>query len=384
MIPYGKHHIDKDDIKEVVKVLGSNKNITQGVTPFKFSRVINKITKSKYSLVVSSGTAALHLAVKAIGLNEKHNVITTPLTFCATTNVVQMTGAKIKFADIDKESLNIDINQIEKLIDKNTFAIIPVDFRGVPSNIYEIYKLAKKYNLKIITDCSHSLGSKFKHKNKWYHAGSTKFSDISTFSFHPVKHITTGEGGAIITDNKDLYAKCDLLSRHGIYRDKSTINKKKFQGSWYYDLNQIGLNYRITDFQAALGISQIKKLDHFIKRRQEINLLYRNLFSKLPQVEIPVEPINIKTNYHIFVILLKNSEIRFKLYNYLRKNNYAVMIHYIPVYKLKMYKKIFGKNFTLKNAEDYYSRCISIPFYPNLSNNHCLKFFKCVKKFFNE
>ena len=153
---------------------------------------------------------------------------------------------------------------------------MPVDFRGVPSNI-EIHKLAKKYNLKIITDCSHSLGSKFKYKNKWYHAGST-LSDISTFSFHPVKHITTGEGGAIITNNKNLFTKCDLLSRHGIYRNQSTINKKIFQGSWYYDLNQIGLNYRITDFQSALGISQIKKLNSFIKRRNEINKIYRELF----------------------------------------------------------------------------------------------------------
>ena len=384
MIPYGKHFVDKDDIKAVSSVIKNNRNLTQGKLPEIFAKKISKITGSKYAVAVSSGTAALHLAVMALNIKKKDNVITTPITFCATSNVVIHQGAKVKLVDISNDTLNINIDLIEKKIDHNTKAIIAVDFRGVPCDLKKLRNLCKKYKLKLIIDCSHSLGSKIKINNEWHHAGSNKFADISTFSFHPVKQITTGEGGVITTNDKKIFNQLNNLVKHGIYRNKSTVNSKKLKGKWFYDLENIGLNYRLTDIQAALGLSQLKKLNNFISKRKKLNILYRSLFQKIPEIEIPTENTLHRTNYHIFVILVKNQKIRYELYNYLYSKKYAVMVHYIPLYKLKFYNNYFKSKKEFVISDNYYNRCISIPFYPSLTKKECLTFFKTVKSFFDD
>ncbi len=384
MIPYGKHFVDKDDIRAVSSVIKNNRNLTQGKLPEIFAKKISNITGSKYAIAVSSGTAALHLAVMSLNIKKNDNVITTPITFCATSNVVIHQGAKVKLVDISNDTLNINIDLIEKKIDHNTKAIIAVDFRGVPCDLKKLRNLCKKYKLKLIVDCSHSLGSKIKINNEWHHAGSNKFADISTFSFHPVKQITTGEGGVITTNDKKIFQQLNNLVKHGIYRNKSTVNSKKLKGKWFYDLKNIGLNYRLTDIQAALGLSQLKKLNNFISKRKKLNILYRSLFQKIPEIEIPIENILHRTNYHIFVILVKNQKIRYELYNYLYSKKYAVMVHYIPLYKLKFYNNYFKSKKEFVISDNYYNRCISIPFYPSLTKKECLTFFKTVKSFFDD
>ena len=297
-IPYGKHKIFNNDIEYVSKVLKSS-SITQGKIVKKFSDKIAKFVGSKYAVAVSSGTAALHSAVACLDLKKGDEVITTPLTFCATANAVLYEGGEVKLADIDINNLNIDPTEVEKKITKKTKAIIAVDFRGHPSNLVKINKIAKKYNLKVIEDASHSLGSKYSHNDKIFKCGDCKHVDMATFSFHPVKHITTGEGGMITTNSKKIFDKLNLFNKHGIHRSNKMFSKKKQIGKWYYDMEFLGYNYRLTDFQSALGISQLKNLNNFIKRRRSIVNYYNSNLKNISQLILPYEEKNVNSNFHL-------------------------------------------------------------------------------------
>jgi len=264
-IPYGHQWIDNKDIKEVIKVLRSDW-ITQGPKVDEFEKAVAKYCGVRYAVAVSSGTAALHAAYAVAGIGPGDEVITTPLTFAAATNGIVYCGGKPVFADIQEDTLNIDPKEIEKKITKKTKAIAPVDFAGHPSDYDEILKIAKKYKLLIIEDAAHALGSEYKGKK----IGS--FADMTILSFHPVKAITTGEGGMILTNNKDFYEKLKIFRHHGIV-------KKPEEGGWYYEIENPGYNYRLTDFQCALGLSQLKKIDKFIKRRREIVEKYNYAFN---------------------------------------------------------------------------------------------------------
>jgi len=368
LIPYGRQFIDDEDIKEVIKTLKSD-FITQGPKIKEFESALCEYTGAKYAVVVSSGTAGLHLACLATGIKKEDEVITSPITFVASANCVLYCGGKPVFADIQDETVNIDPKEIKNKITKKTKAIIPVHFAGHPCDLEEIYALAKKYNLMIIEDACHALGAEYKNSK----IGFCKYSDLTVFSFHPVKSITTGEGGAVLTNNKKLYEKLLMLRNHGITKDptKFTINYKLSTindfGSWYYEMQELGFNYRITDFQCALGLSQLKKLDKFIQRRREIVEIYNKELSKIEEIILPKERPYVKSSWHIYYIRLKNFQRRKEVFERLRKKGIGVQVHYIPVHLQPYYRNNFGyKEGDYPKAENYYSSSITIPIYYSL------------------
>ena len=382
-IPYGLHQLDDDDILAVVDILKSS-HITQGQTTDDFGQALADFAGAKYGLAVSNGTAALHLSVAALGIGPGDEVITTPMTFCATANAVLYQGADVKFVDIDEKTLNIDPDLIEEKITKHTKAIMPVDFRGHPANLPKIKEIADKYNLKIIEDAAHSIGSTYTHKGKKHYCGDGIHADFCTYSFHPVKHITTGEGGAILTNDEEQYHKLSLLRKHGIDRREEMFSEKDRIGYWIYEMEALGFNYRITDFQAALGISQLKKLDAIKARRREIVNYYNEHFIGMDELILPYEDENVDSNFHLYVLRIKDNPRfdRYDLYTYLQRMNYQPMVHYIPVHLLGYYKRRYGyKRGDFPVTEHFYDRAVSIPLYPSLTDEEVEKVVENIKSF---
>ena len=382
-IPYGLHQLDEDDIQAVVDILKSS-GITQGQTTEDFGQALADYSGAKYGLAVSSGTSALHLSVAALGIGPGDEVITTPMTFCATANAALYQGANVKFVDIDEKTLNIDPDLIEEKITKHTKAIIPVDFCGHPADLPKIKEIADKYNLKIIEDAAHSIGSTYTHKGKKHYCGDGIHADLCTYSFHPVKHITTGEGGAILTNDEERYHKLSLLVKHGIDRREEMFSEKDRIGSWIYEMEALGFNYRITDFQAALGISQLKKLDAIKARRREIVNYYNQKFSGIDELILPYEDESVDSNFHLYILQVKDNPRfdRYDLFTYMQSKNYQPMVHYIPVHLLEYYKKRFGyKRGDFPVSENFYDRAISIPLYPSLTDAEVEKVVKDITNF---
>jgi len=370
IIPYGHQWIDKKDIKEVVKVLRGDW-ITQGPNVERFERAVAKYCRVKYAVAVSSGTAALHAAYTAAGIKTGDEVITTPLTFAATANCIVFCGGKPVFVDIQKDTLNIDPKKIEEKITKKTKAIAVVDFAGHPCDHDEIKKIAKKHKLLIIEDAAHSLGSKYKDKR----IGS--LADMTILSFHPVKIITTGEGGMVLTNNKDFYEKLKIFRHHG------TI-KKPQKGGWYYEIEKPGYNYRLTDFQCVLGLSQLKKIDKFIKKRREILRRYNKAFKGINEIIAPTERDYVKSAWHIYPIQLNLGKLkvsRKKIFEELQKKGIGVQVHYIPLHLQPFYKKKFNyKKEDFPTAEKYYERAITLPLFPKMINKEINKVIQIIKK----
>lgn len=362
-LPYGQQWIEDDDIEEVVKVLKSD-YLTTGPKIKEFEEKFGKYVGGKYAVAISNGTAALHGASFAAGIKEGDEVITTPITFAASANCIIYQGGKPIFADIDSSTYNIDPKDIEKKISSKTKAIVPVDFTGQPVNIDEINAIAKKYNLIVIEDGAHSLGAEYKGKK----TGS--LVDMTTFSFHPVKHITTGEGGVITTNNKELYEKLKLFRTHGITRDKQILYNKN-EGSWYYEQLELGYNYRITDIQCALGISQLNKIDKFLRRRREIAEKYNEYLKDIDGIVLPYQEEYIKSSWHLYVIQLELEKFkvgRREIFEALKAENIGVNVHYIPVYYHPYYQKLGYKKGLCPNAEKLYERIITIPLYPKMTD----------------
>jgi len=386
LIPYGRQFIDEEDIQEVIKTLKSD-FITQGPKIKEFESALCEYTGAKYAVVVSSGTAGLHLACLAIGIQKEDEVITSPITFVASANCVLYCGGKPVFADIQEDTVNIDPEEIKNKITKKTKAIIPVHFAGHPCDLEEIYAIAKKHNLMIIEDACHALGAEYKNSK----IGSCKYSDLAVFSFHPVKSITTGEGGAVLTNNKKLYEKLFMLRNHGITKDptKFTINYQPSTindyGSWYYEMQELGFNYRITDFQCALGLSQLKKLNKFIQRRREIVEIYNKELSKIEEIILPKERPYVKSSWHIYYIRLKNFQRRKEVFERLRKKGIGVQVHYIPVHFQPYYRDNFNyKEGDFPKAENYYKSAITIPLFLNLGKNEIEYIIEKIKDAINE
>jgi UDP-4-amino-4,6-dideoxy-N-acetyl-beta-L-altrosamine transaminase len=310
-------------------------------------------------VAVNSGTSALHIACLAAGISPGDEVITSPITFVASSNCVLYCGGKPIFADIEEETANIDFQEIKKKISKNTKAIIPVHFAGNPCRMEEIKSIAEDNKLLIIEDASHALGAEYKDSK----IGSGKYSDMTILSFHAVKHITTGEGGMVLTNNEDIHEKLIFYRSHGITRDPKFM--KKQTEDWYYEMHQLGFNYRLTDIQSALGISQLKKIDRFVARRRAIAQKYNEVFTPATGIRVLEETKSAKSSYHLYVILVNNRKL---VYDRLFAANITVNVHYIPVYWQPLYKKLGYKAGECPNAERYYARCISIPMYPKINN----------------
>ncbi len=370
VLPYGLHEIDEEDIQSVIDVLRSG-NITQGQKVVDFGKELAAYTGAKYAVPVANGTCALHASVAALDVNPGDEIITTPMSFCATANAGLYQGANIKFVDIDENTLNIDPKKIEEKITENTKVIMPVDFRGHPANLEEINLIAKKNQLHVIEDGSHSIGSKYKIDGKSYSCGDGIHADLCTFSFHPVKHITTGEGGAILTNNYDLYKKVSALVKHGISRREEMFSETKRIGPWYYEMEALGFNFRLTDFQAALGISQLKKIERYKSRRRQIVDYYNQEFMNLEDIITPFEANNVDSNFHIYTIQVKENKYfdRYDLFAHLNQNDYRVMVHYIPIHLLEFYKNSFGyKRGDFPVSESYYDKALSIPLFPTMTD----------------
>ena len=356
-IPYGHQWLANDDIKAVVAVLKGDW-LTQGPLIDEFEKAVGKYCRAKYAVAVSSGTAALHAAFAAAGIGKGDEVITTPLTFAATANAVVYCQGTPVFADIDPRTLNIDPKEIEKKLTKKTKAIAPVDFRGYPAELNEILRIAKKHKLLVIEDASHAIGSEYRGKK----IGS--IADMTIFSFHPVKTITTGEGGMVLTNNREFYERMRVFRHHGVV-------KKPSKGAWYYEIENPGYNYRITDLQCALGLSQMKKFGKFIKGREEIVREYNRAFSKMPEVILPLEKPYAKSVYHLYVIELELSRLkagRRQIFEDLKEQGIGVQVHYMPLHLHPFYKKKFGyKKGDFPVAEHYYERALTLPLFPKMT-----------------
>ena len=365
MIPYGRQFIDKDDIKAVADVLRSDW-LTQGPAVKSFEQALANYCGAKYAVVTSNGTTGLHLAYLAAGLKKGDEVITTPNTFVATSNMLFSVGARPVFCDIRPDTFNIDETKIESLILSKTKAIVPVHFAGHSCEMDTILKIARKHKLVVIEDACHAIGAKYKNKK----IGS--LSDMTVFSFHPVKPITTGEGGAVLTNNKKYYERLLRFRSHGIHKDKDGFNV----------MLELGYNYRMTDMQAALGESQLKKLDRFIEKRHDVVSLYEKLLGEVDEVILPKELPKNYHGWHIYVILVKNQETKLPLYKYLLQNGVGVNFHYPAVYSHPYYRAHGYKNMQLKNMDLYHNSCITLPCHVGLTKNDVNKIARLVTDFF--
>jgi hypothetical protein len=364
-IPYGKHDITQEDIDAVVNVLKSE-SLTQGPSILKFEKKFSKYIGSSYAVAVSNGTAALHLCALSLKVQPGDKVITSPITFAATANCIKYCGGEIIFSDIERDTYLLDINEVRKLliadIKKEIKGIIPVNFAGRVIDMEAFRNLADEFGCWLIEDACHSPGGSFINSlGEKVQAGSGKYADLAIFSFHPVKHIAAGEGGMITTNKKELYDKLLTLRTHGIQQN---ADKRIFDDSlWYYEMQELGYNYRLTDIQAALGNSQLKRANEGIVRRRQIADLYKKSFIDCPNIVDRNEMTSNNHAYHLYVIEVDK---RKELYHYLRENNIFTQVHYVPLHLMPFYRQFGWKEGDFPNSEDYYKKCISLPMYPTL------------------
>jgi UDP-4-amino-4,6-dideoxy-N-acetyl-beta-L-altrosamine transaminase len=364
-IPYGKQYISKEDLEAVSETLQSD-FLTQGPKIAEFEKGFGKYIGSSHAVAVNNGTSALHLATEALGVKVGTNVITTPITFAASANCVRYCGGNVVFADIEKESYLIDLNKVEDLVRSKPAGffsgLIPVDFAGRAVNLEDCKTLADKYNLWIIEDACHSPGGYFRDsKGTKQYCGNSEFADAAVFSFHPVKHIACGEGGMITCNRDDIYKEMSLLRTHGITKDPALMHQN--DGGWYYEMQELGYNYRLTDFQAALGLSQLKRADEGLERRKAIAKNYADAFNGYEKI-IGQSGFVEGHAYHLYIIEVND---RKGLYDHLRTKNIFTQVHYIPVHCLPYYQSLGWKMGDFPVAENYYEHCLSLPMYPTLT-----------------
>ena len=366
VIPYGKQDITQDDIDAVVNVLKSD-FLTQGPCVPAFEKAFSKYCGAKYAVAVTSATSALHLACLSLDLGHDDWLWTSPVTFVASANCGLYCGAKVDFVDIDPSTYNLCPKALKKKLVKAKKLgilpkiVVPVHLCGQPCDMKAIHALAEEYGFKIIEDASHAIGGKFLDEP----IGNGKYSDITVFSFHPVKIITTGEGGISVTNNSKLAARMSLLRSHGITRDPNQMNHEP-DGEWYYQQIELGFNYRMTDMQAALGVSQLQRLDSYVARRHALATRYHELLKEFPVVT-PYQNNDGYSAYHLYVIRLENRNKHKQVFEYLRRHGIGVNLHYIPVYHHPYYEAMGFEELYCEEAENYYSEAISLPMYAALS-----------------
>lgn len=369
-IPYGRQNITQEDINAVTDCLQSD-FLTQGPRIKEFEDNFANYIGSKYAVAVSNGTAALHLGVLALDLNEGDKVITTPITFAASANCIRYVGAEVVFADIDPTTYLIDLDSVKTLLEEDTEneikGIIPVDFTGLPVNVEALRNIADQYGVWIIEDACHAPGGYIiDSKGQKHFCGGGEYVDIGVFSFHPVKHIAAGEGGMITTNSEELYKQLLTLRTHGITKDNMSLNiaEADQQGLWYYEQQELGYNYRITDIQAALGNSQLTRAEEGVVKRNSIAQKYYQAFegTKISCQTIP------QATYHAYHLFVIGVEDRKGLYDFLREQKIYSQIHYIPVHLMPYYQALGWKEGDCPNAENYYKSCLSLPMYPTLTD----------------
>lgn len=369
-IPYSRQWLDQRDIDAVINVLKSD-FLTQGPEIAKFEQALCQYTGAKYCVAVANGTAALHIAVAVLEIEQGKEGLTSANTFLASANCLVYNRLKPVFADIDPTTYCVDTDEIEKRTTKNTKVFVPVDFAGQPAEMEEIYRFAKSKDIYVVEDACHAIGSKYQGGSR---VGSCKYADMTVFSFHPVKTITSGEGGAITTNDKKLYEKLLILRNHGMVRDKDKLFDKKQASSWYYEMQTLGFNYRITDIQAALGTSQLKKLDRFAARRREIVKLYNQAFSEIDGLTPPFEAAGVYSVFHLYVLKIDFAKFgisRQEVMEKLKKGGIGTQVHYIPVHTQPYYQKNFGCKWgDYPKAEQYYREAMSMPLYPKMTDSN--------------
>jgi UDP-4-amino-4,6-dideoxy-N-acetyl-beta-L-altrosamine transaminase len=373
-LSYGKQTIDENDIQAVINVLKGD-YLTTGPCVKEFEEKVANYVGAKYAVAVSNGTAALHMACSAAGIKEGDEVIVSPMTFAASSNAVLYCGGTPVFADIDPVTYNIDPKKIEENITSKTKAIIPVDFTGQSVDMDTIKTIADKHGILIIEDAAHALGSEYKGRK----VGSQ--ADMVEFSFHPVKPITTAEGGIVTTNSEELYKKMMIFRTHGITRDQNILVEN--HGTWYYEQQFLGYNYRLTDVQSALGTSQMNKIDEFISRRREIVKVYNYAFKDIKEIVTPFESDFSNSGWHIYVIKLNQDMLtgtRKEVFEALSAENIGVNVHYVPVYLHPYYRKLGYKKGICPNAENLYENIITLPLYPSMTNEDIQDVINAVNK----
>jgi UDP-4-amino-4,6-dideoxy-N-acetyl-beta-L-altrosamine transaminase len=397
-IPYGTQYISEEDIKAVVETLKSP-YLTQGPKIAEFENAFAAYIGVEYAVAVSNGTAALHLCAMAMDVKPGQKVITTPITFVASANCVKYCGGEIVFADIDPETFLLDIHEVEKLLEaspKGTYAgIIPVDFAGKAVDLQAFRKLADEYGLWLIEDSCHAPGGFFNDdRGQQQNCGNGVFADLAIFSLHPVKHIASGEGGIITTNNEVLYNKLLKLRSHGIIKNadsfENTIQQANGDPSapadaypfWYMEMQELGYNYRLTDIQAALGLSQLQRADAGLKKRRSIAKEYDEAFVSVSGIKSQLNELNEANSGHAYHLYILQVENRLGLYNYLHTKQIIAQIHYIPSHLMPYYKKLGWKEGDFPDAEAYYGKCISIPMYPTLTEEQQLYVIDTIKSFY--
>jgi UDP-4-amino-4,6-dideoxy-N-acetyl-beta-L-altrosamine transaminase len=385
-IPYGRQWITEQDIEAVAQVLRSNW-LTCGPAVRQFEEAIAKSCGARHAVAVSNGTAALHLACLALGLGPKHKGVTSPLTFLASANCLAYCQARPDFVDIDPDRLCLSPSGLEAYIDRNGTpdVVIPVDFSGIPADLPRIQKLAERYGFAVIEDAAHSLGSRYYHDGQWFRCGSCAHTELAILSFHPVKTLTTGEGGMVLTNNDKLARRLRMLANHGIERDPSQFEPWPIcnatgdtrpgstagSAPWLHQQQMLGYNYRITDMQSALGLSQLGRLDQFIARRRAIVARYNDAFRGMTRLLIPPQPENVETAYHLYPLRFRDLAAgqRRQIDIRLRQAGIFAQVHYIPVYWQPWYREQYGYQPGLcPSAEAFYAQSISLPLFPAMTD----------------
>ena len=365
-IPYGRQDITQDDVDAVVNVLKSD-FLTQGPCVPQFEKKVTELCNVKYAIAVNSSTSALHISCLSLGLKEGDWLWTSPITFVASANCGLYCGARVDFVDIDPETYNLCPKALRKKLiyakqtGKLPKIVIPVHFGGQSCDMKAIYALSKEFNFRIIEDASHAIGGKYQNEP----VGNCKYSDITVFSFHPVKIITTGEGGMALTNNSTLAERISLLRSHGITRNPKLMTHEP-DGDWYYQQIDLGFNYRMTDIQAALGISQLARLDNYVSRRHKLAARYNKLLKKLPLIT-PYQSSDSYSAFHLYIIRLRENNKHKQIFDYLRRENIGVNLHYIPVHMQPYYSRMDTGYIDLEQAELYYKDAISIPLFPAMT-----------------
>lgn len=360
-LPYGKQWVDEDDIQAVAKVLAGD-FLTTGPNVDAFEAALCEATTASFATAVNSGTSALHVMYFAAGLKAGDEIITSPMTFAATANAALYLGASVKFVDVEADTGNLNPELIEDAVSEQTKLIVPIDFTGHPADYDPINAIAERHNLTVVADAAHSLGASYKGRPVGTLAAATELS------FHPVKPVTTAEGGAVVTNDPEIDKRSKRFRTHGITKNSDEMLQN--EGPWFYEMQDLGFNYRITDIQCALGLNQMKKLPSFIQRRRAIAAMYDQAFVSLPELILPTQRSNVESGWHLYVIrVAEDPSKRLVLFERLRELGLGVQVHYIPVHYHPYYKELGFKKGQFPNAEDYYARAISLPMYPRMTND---------------